>query len=130
VDTGSEQLVVPLVSPAAVARCRPDAALLERHCRDGQRAMAYVWARDGEGRVLARFFFPKQGALCEDPGTGSACANLGGYVLATGSPGPLRWRIEQGDRIGRPCVLDLEIADGSIGVGGRVIEIGRGEIAL
>jgi len=135
VDTGSEQLVVPLISRDAVERCRPDGALLDQHCHNGQRSLAYVWASANEGggddNVQARFFFPKQGAPCEDPGTGSACANLGGYLLATGAAAPLRRNIRQGAQVGRPCLLDLRVDnDKGIYVGGRVIEIGRGEIEL
>jgi trans-2,3-dihydro-3-hydroxyanthranilate isomerase len=78
-----------------------------------------------------RFFFPKYGGLCEDPGTGSACANLGGYLLATGHPTPLSWTLQQGKHVGRPCLLTLGVsADGAIEVGGRVIELGRGTVTL
>lgn len=131
VDTGTEQLVVPLVDASAVQRCQPVGELLDRHCSNGERAMAYVWTRTENDGVLARFFFPKQGSLCEDPGTGSACANLGGYLLATGHAGPLQLNIEQGAQIGRPCLLTLRLEEnGDICVGGRVIEIGRGHIEL
>jgi trans-2,3-dihydro-3-hydroxyanthranilate isomerase len=131
VDTGSEQLIVPLCSVAAVERCRPDAGLLTRHCHNGVRAMAYVWAADGNDRAKVRFFFPKHGGLAEDPGTGSACANLGGYLLATGHTLPLRWTLNQGEQVGRQCVLHLGVGeDKSIHVGGRVIELGRGSINL
>lgn len=131
VDTGSEQLVVPLVDTVAVARCKPDGALLDRHCHNGTRAMAYVWARNAENEATVRFFFPKQGAPCEDPGTGSACANLGGWLLANGHADPLHWTLRQGAQIGRPCTLSLRLdADGAIHVGGRVVTLGRGEITL
>lgn len=131
VDTGSEQLVVPLVDTDAVARCRPNGALLDRHCHNGTRAMAYVWARNAENEATVRFFFPKQGAPCEDPGTGSACANLGGWLLANGHAGQLHWTLHQGAQIGRPCTLSLRLdADGAIHVGGRVVTLGRGEITL
>jgi predicted PhzF superfamily epimerase YddE/YHI9 len=40
--------------------------------------MAYVFALNGTGAALARFFFPRGSALVEDPATGSATANLGG----------------------------------------------------
>jgi PhzF family phenazine biosynthesis protein len=131
VDTGSEQLVIPLASADAIDRCQPDPALLARHCRNDSRAMAYVWAENGDGRAKVRFFFPKLGGLCEDPGTGSACANLGGYLLATGRPLPLRWSLDQGEHVGRPCVLSLTVGtDGAIRVGGRVVEIGCGTITL
>ena len=92
--------------------------------------MAYVFAREGN-RVLARFFFPKFGSVIEDPGTGSACANLGGWLLATAAALPQRLSIDQGDAVGRPCRLGLEVtADREIRVSGPVIEIGRGAITL
>lgn len=131
VNTGSEQLVVPLASVDAVRRCRPDAALIEAHCHNGERAMTYVWALDAANHAEVRFFFPKNGAPCEDPGTGSACANLGGYLLARGETLPLAWTLSQGIQINKPCTLTLEIdAECQIYVGGRVIELGRGEINL
>ena len=131
VDTGSDQLVIPLTSAEAVRRCQPDAALMQRHCGNGQRTLAYIWARSGGNEAAVRFFFSKHGSISEDPGTGSACANLGGYLLATGHQGPLAWTLHQGDQVGRPCALKLTLgADDAIRVGGRVIEIGRGEIVL
>jgi PhzF family phenazine biosynthesis protein len=136
VDTGSEQLVIPLASPDAVRRTAPRSELILRHANiplpgGGVRAMAYVWAANGEGRVLARFFFSKQGTIAEDPGTGSACANLGGWLIATGAERPCSFQVEQGEQVGRPCRLGLVVdAKGSIFVSGRVIELGRGTIDL
>jgi len=81
VDTGSEQLVIPLASVDAVLRVAPRTDLLLAHGRTGQRAMAYVFApaalgsiASGKQGMVVRFFFPKNGAVVEDPGTGSACA--------------------------------------------------------
>ncbi|HEX5866025.1 MAG TPA: PhzF family phenazine biosynthesis protein [Casimicrobiaceae bacterium] len=136
VDTGSEQLVVPLATVDAVRRCRPKADLLARHGSvplpgGGSRAMAYVWAEVPPDGVLARFFFPKHGAVIEDPGTGSACANLGGWLVATGASRPRTLVVSQGDAVGRRCRLGLTVdADGGIFVSGRVIELGHGTIAL
>jgi len=128
VDTGAEQLIVPLASFDAVRRTQPRAAAMLAHATNGASAMAYVFARDGE-RVLARFFFLKHGVVIEDPGTGSACANLGGYLVATNAPLPLRLVIDQGDAVGRPCRLALTVgADRSIQVAGRVVELGRGTL--
>jgi len=130
VDTGSEQLVIPLASFDAVRRARPSPVALAEHGSNGKRAMAYVFAREGS-RVVARFFFPKHGAVVEDPGTGSAAANLGGWLLATGAALPQRLMIEQGDAVGRPCRLGLAVAaDRSIRLSGRVIEIARGRLTL
>jgi len=136
VDTGSEQLVIPLSSADAVRRCAPDAALLARHATsvsaDGtRRSMAYVWAIDGEDRVLCRFFFLKRAAMTEDPATGSACANLGGWLVATGAKLPRTLALSQGEAVGRRCDLQLRVdASGRIFVSGRVIELGRGGIQL
>ena len=130
VDTGSEQLVIPLASFDAVRRAQPRADDLLRDGSNGTRAMAYVFARDG-GTVLARFFFPKQGAVVEDPGTGSACANLGGWLLAMNETLPVALVVDQGEAVGRRCRLGLRVdADRSIHVSGRVIEIGRGSLTL
>jgi PhzF family phenazine biosynthesis protein len=138
VDTGSEQLLIPLASPDAVRRVAPRSDLLLAHGHTGQRAMAYVFAPEsrgsttsGDGRMVVRFFFPKLGAVVEDPGTGSACANLGGWLIATGAPLPQRYAVAQGDAVGRPCRLALEVtADQRIRVSGRVVEIARGMVTL
>src|SRR5438105_2793171 len=49
VDTGSEQLVIPLANVAAVRRCQPKADLIAKYGSvtlpdGGSRSMAYVWA--------------------------------------------------------------------------------------
>jgi len=130
VDTGSDQLIVPLATFAAVRRTAPRAEALLAHGSNGQRAMAYVFARDGD-RVLSRFFFPKHGSVVEDPGTGSACANLGGWLLATHARLPQKLTVDQGEAVGRPCRLGLEVTDDRrILVSGRVIEIARGTVTL
>jgi len=136
VDTGSEQLVIPLTSVAAVRNCKPNAELMVRYGSvalpgGGSRAMAYVWAEVAPNGILARFFFPKYGAIIEDPGTGSACANLGGWLVATGASRPRTLNIAQGEAVGRRCRLGLTVdAAGAIFVSGRVIELGRGTITL
>ncbi len=139
VDTGSEQLIVALASADAVRRATPRPDLLKVHGSNGTRSMAYVFAPDpSRGRaadagepVLSRFFFPKHDSVIEDPGTGSACANLGGWLLATNATLPARMTIHQGAAVGRPCRLDLEVtAERRIRVSGKVIELGRGSIKL
>jgi len=130
INTGSDQLVIPLASFDAVRRARPSAAALARYANNGERTLAYVFAREGDD-VLSRFFFDKHGAIVEDPGTGSACANLGGWLLATGASLPQHVRVDQGEAVGRRCRLDLTVAsDRSVRVGGRVVELGRGTITL
>jgi trans-2,3-dihydro-3-hydroxyanthranilate isomerase len=67
VDTGTEQLIVPLRSAAAVERCRPVAQLLAAYGRASEeRHMAYAWATAGEDEIHARFFLKGTG-INEDP---------------------------------------------------------------
>src|SRR3989449_4042294 len=122
VNTGSEQLVIPLRSPDAVSRCEPVLSLLKRYGRvNDDRYLAYVFAETDGGEIRARFFFPKGTAIAEDPATGSACANLGGWFLARNVALPRV--IRQGDEVGRPSRLLLRVdANRRIFVSGQVIE--------
>ena len=130
VDAGTEQLIVPLQSEAAVRRVRVRTDLLEQLKNVDGRAMVYVFAEAGAG-LLARFFFPKGTAVLEDPATGSATANLGGWCLATGRTLPCEFEISQGEYTGRPSSLRLRVdAEGQVLVSGDVIELGRGTINL
>ncbi|WP_176050970.1 PhzF family phenazine biosynthesis protein [Burkholderia sp. BCC1644] len=133
VNTGADQLLVALKDPAAVHRARPDGARLDIWPPSSLgRKTAYVFAFDAErpGTVVSRYFFVKQGGgVSEDPGTGSACANLGGWLLAAGRDLPAAFQVEQGEAVGRPCLLRLSVsAAGAISVGGRVVELGRGVV--
>jgi len=131
VKAGKEQLIVPLNSQDAVRRAapRPD-AFAKIRSEDGM-GMAYVFAEDGKGAALARFFFPQGTALLEDPATGSATANFGGWCLALGRSLPLELKISQGESAGRPSTLHLKVsAQREIFVGGDVLELGRGIVDL
>ena len=131
VDTGVEQLVIPVATAALVQKARPVPELLERWGFSASRseAMAYVWAADGPEWVV-RFFFTANGAVLEDPATGSACANLGGWHLAQRRP-PFTATLRQGDAVGRPSRLGLRVdGDGGIYVSGSVIELARGTVNL
>ncbi|GAU07065.1 PhzF family phenazine biosynthesis protein [Burkholderia stabilis] len=133
INTGADQLLVALKDTDAVRRAQPDSACVDIWPKSSLgRKTAYVFAFDAErpGTVVSRYFFVKQGGgISEDPGTGSACANLGGWLLAARHDLPAAFQVEQGDAVGRPCRLRLSVsANGEIGVGGRVIELGRGTV--
>ena len=132
IDTGMEQLLVPLVSEDAVRRAAAVPELAQRRANQRGMVKIYVWFERADGSVATRFFFEKQpGAIMEDPGTGSACANLGGWLLATQRPLPERLTVHQGDHLGRACRLGLSVdADRIIRVSGRVVDIGGGTIKL
>lgn len=131
-STGNEQMLVPLSSAQAVERVRPVPELAARWANDHGMVKLYVWHEREDGVVAARFFFEKQpGILQEDPGTGSACANLGGWCLATGRDLPVRLTVQQGDHLGRACRIGLLVdIDRSIHVSGRVAALGTGTIML
>lgn len=129
VDCGVEQLIVQLRDGEAVDACRPS------HDRLVARAMpvhgspqVYVWAETERQTAQARFFFTQDGVVLEDPATGSACANLGGW-LAAGGQHDVRLEVAQGAAVGRPSRLSLTVtADGDVLVGGRVREVGSGTL--
>jgi trans-2,3-dihydro-3-hydroxyanthranilate isomerase len=131
VKAGKEQLVIPLRSPDAVRRTAPTAGAMSSIKSEDGIGMAYVFAESGPGKTLARFFFPSGAAMLEDPATGSATANFGGWCLAMMRPLPLALEISQGELVGRPSTLHLEVTrDRRIRVGGDVIELGSGTISL
>ena len=139
VNTGKEQLIVPLASVAAVRRTRPRADAFARLKSEDGQSMAFVFA-EGEQQartVEARFFFPNGPAILEDPATGSACANLGGWYRVMRPGQGVDRVVSQGEAIHRPSTLYLSVAPasamgegGRIFVGGNVIELGRGRIEI
>ncbi|MBA3821407.1 MAG: PhzF family phenazine biosynthesis protein [Deltaproteobacteria bacterium] len=132
VSTGVEQLVIPIATSELVRAAKPVPSLIERwgYSATRQEAMAYLWAADA-AEWTVRFFFTSNGAVIEDPATGSACANLGGWWIARGRELPLAATLRQGDAIGRPSRLGLRVdADGGIHVTGAVIELGRGTVEV
>ena len=144
VNAGSEQLIVPLTSTDAVRRAQPQPERLSRFTGENRASKVYVFASAaGSGSalpavgtaprepLLARFFFPQGPAVIEDPATGSATANLGGWCLALGRALPSRFEIDQGEQAGRPSTLYLDVGpDRGVRVSGQVIELGRGAVTL
>lgn len=131
VETGTGQLILPLRSAEDVRAASADPRLLAQFgARSDGESLVYLWAPTGPDTIEARLFFTQNGAVIEDPATGSACANLGGWFLANGERG-IRRRIHQGSAVQRPSVLDLVVDDkGTILVSGTVREVGRGEFTI
>jgi PhzF family phenazine biosynthesis protein len=131
VKSGKEQLIVPLRSENAVRRTQPKVDLMSQVTSEDGHSMAYVFAELGDGQLLSRFFFPSGTAILEDPATGSATANLGGWFIANARTLPLQRQISQGEYVGRPSSLHLEVtAERHILVSGEVIELGRGTVTV
>ena len=131
VDTGTIQLILPLRSAEDVRDASADPGLLAKFATrpDGE-TLVYLWAPTGPDTIESRLFFTQGHSVIEDPATGSACANLGGWFVANGQRG-LRRRIHQGSAIARPSILDLAVLDDdTILVSGAVREVGRGVFTL
>lgn len=127
VNTGVEQLLIELSSEQAVKNCKINANLFMK--QTAIKDSLYAWCKAGK-TVKSRLFFATQGTIVEDPGTGSAAANLGGWHIAQGLT-PLELTISQGDEIGRPNLLSLKVDEqNTIFVGGKVIQVGKGEFYL
>lgn len=132
VNAGKEQLLVPVATEGAVRRARPRADAFSRLKSEDGHGMAYVFADAGDerGTVVSRFFFPSGPAILEDPATGSACANLGGWYCATRPGADVSRTVSQGDEVQRPSTLFLAVRSGAVSVGGDVIELARGTLEL
>ena len=132
VSTGREQLVVPVTSVDAVRRAAPRSDAFARLKSEDGNSMAYVFhdAGDAGGTVECRFFFPSGAAILEDPATGSACANLGGWFTVVRPQADVKRVVSQGEAVARPSTLYLDVTRGAIHVGGDVIELGRGRVSL
>jgi PhzF family phenazine biosynthesis protein len=132
VNAGKEQLLVPVATAEAVRRAAPRADAFSRLKSEDGHSMAYVFADEGDARgtVVSRFFFPVGAAVLEDPATGSACANLGGWFCATRPGDDVARTVSQGDEVGRPSTLFLAVKAGTVSVGGDVTELARGTVDL
>lgn len=131
VKAGKEQLIVPLRNAELVRNVKLDPQRMTHVVSEDGHSMAYVFAESAPGKLLSRFFFPSGSAFVEDPATGSATANLGGWLIASGRTLPAQYEISQGEYAGRPSTLYLEVtAERHIFVSGDVIELGRGTIML
>lgn len=132
VNAGNEQLLIPLLSEAALTRCQPSLAALQQHARvDDERCLVYVFTATHPQAVSARLFFNHGNSVVEDPATGSACANLGGYLHAIGATLPRTLEVEQGRQVQRPSRLGLRVDTRGVSfVSGAVRELGEGYVSL
>jgi trans-2,3-dihydro-3-hydroxyanthranilate isomerase len=129
VSTGLPHLIVAAADENAVARARPDEAALGEVLRGGGADGFYLFALSAEGRAKARMFAPDVG-VSEDPATGSAAGPLGAYLAREGLLSLGRLTISQGEELGRPSTLLVEVEpDGEtwrVSVGGGVHVVGEG----
>ncbi len=121
-DAGVEQLLVPVADAMTLSKMTPRPEVIDL-TGDG----VYCFTALAPTRIKARFFAGGLG-IAEDPGTGSAAANLGLYLAER--LGDLAFDISQGVEVGRPSTLAVDTARGRVRVGGQVVLVGEGELLL
>jgi PhzF family phenazine biosynthesis protein len=122
---GAWHLVLAAREQARLATLDYDFEALQRAMLDDDlTTLQLVW-REDSGLFHARNPFPV-GGVVEDPATGAAAAALGGYLRALGSvTAPATIQIRQGDAMGRPSRIEVEIpATGGIVVRGNAVPMG------
>lgn len=133
ISTGTAQVIAQTASVEAVRRAQGSSAAMRRYAGMGTRGgetLVYLWTPTGEDRVEARALFTIGAAAIEDPATGSACANLGAWLVAQGRTG-LDWAVSQGAQAGRPSTLRLSVdVGGVVRVSGLVRQVGAGTMDL
>jgi trans-2,3-dihydro-3-hydroxyanthranilate isomerase len=142
VSTGFGHLIVPMRDAATVARADPDPRRLSRLLLGAGTDGCYLFAitddRADGAQAKARLFAPPAGII-EDPATGSAAGPLGAYVVRHGLTSSPFLTISQGEEIGRPSTLHVEVerdeegeepADWRVFVAGSVWKAGEGWFEL
>jgi trans-2,3-dihydro-3-hydroxyanthranilate isomerase len=128
VSTGMPSLLAPVAGHEALARALPDYSTIYELVEPYGSIVIYLaWCEPHRGLARARSF-TRTAEMGEDPATGSAAGPLGAYLRERA--GCERLVIRQGEEMGRPSVLEVEMADGSPRVSGGVIPVIDGEITL
>jgi trans-2,3-dihydro-3-hydroxyanthranilate isomerase len=128
VSTGMPHVMAPVAAHEALARALPDyPTIYELSEPHGSIVIYLAWIDPDGGSVRARSF-TRTVEMGEDPATGSAAGPLGAYLHRRA--GTERLVIRQGEEMGRPSVLEVEMTDGRPRVSGGVIPVIDGEISL
>jgi trans-2,3-dihydro-3-hydroxyanthranilate isomerase len=134
VSTGLSHLLVPVRDEPTLRRATRDGAACSEIRRTTGGESVYLFAVRGDGDVMARMFDSTHD-IDEDPATGSAAGPLGAYLATNGLAGmPGSVVVAQGELVGRPSFLHVEVADDdgswSVRVGGGVRLVGEGVFRL
>jgi trans-2,3-dihydro-3-hydroxyanthranilate isomerase len=142
VSTGLRSLHVPV----AGLSCFPDLKPLRRGLLELSSSLKVqtiqvfaLEANDPNADAHCRVFAPAVG-IEEDPGTGTAAGALGAYIVRhglapEGKDGITRLRVEQGEEIGRPGMIEVEVTrDGdefvAVRIGGHAVISLRGKLRI
>ncbi|MGA8217832.1 MAG: PhzF family phenazine biosynthesis protein [Solirubrobacterales bacterium] len=128
VSTGMAHVIAPVAEHQALARALPDySTIFEISEPHGSIVIYLAWV-DPDGETVRARSFTRTAEMGEDPATGSAAGPLGAYLKQRAGSDHLV--IRQGEEMGRPSVLEVEMADGSPRVSGGVVPLIDGEVSL
>lgn len=122
---GARHLILAAASRERLARLDYDVEALKKFMLDLDLTTVDLVFDAGNGLYDARNPFPV-GGVYEDPATGAAAAAFGAYLRELGRvTTPARVIIRQGDDMGRPSriIVDIPEGDGPITVTGRAVPI-------
>lgn len=133
ISTGAAHLLVPLRDRAAVNAARPDFPRLASILRPVHGEGCYLFTletlRPGSA-AHARFFNPTLG-IVEDAATGTAAGPLACQLVRhhLANDGTTL-RIEQGDAMGRPSVIQVHVSGQAVTVSGQCVISGSGRLRV
>jgi PhzF family phenazine biosynthesis protein len=122
---GARHLILPARTRERLADLNYDFDALKSYMLERDLVTVDLVFREDPATFHARNPFPV-GGIVEDPATGAAAAAFGAYLRALDlvTP-PARVTIHQGDDMGRPSLLlvDVDVGDGGIHVTGQAVRI-------
>jgi trans-2,3-dihydro-3-hydroxyanthranilate isomerase len=108
VSTGIFNLMVPLRNRAALANITMNMTAL-RKVLGNNGTMAYCFTTANNGKAFSRGILPW--VPFEDAATGSSAGSLGAYLVCHGRLAPAHMlTIQQGEEMGRPSHIEVEVA--------------------
>ncbi len=136
ITSGMNFLAVPVRDVAALERIRLDSTRWHDLLAGWWASFVYAIAASGPRERRVRMFAPSAG-IPEDPATGAAAVALAALLSRSPpeAPGREAWTVLQGQEIGRPSRLELELDYGSSGLqavrlGGSVVRMGGGRLEI
>jgi trans-2,3-dihydro-3-hydroxyanthranilate isomerase len=128
VSTGMPHVMAPVAEQEALARALPDYPTIYELSEPHGSVVIYLAWLDPDGETARARSFTRTVEMGEDPATGSAAGPLGAYLHKRTRTE--RLTIRQGEEMGRPSLLEVEMADGQPRVSGGVVPVIDGEVSL
>jgi trans-2,3-dihydro-3-hydroxyanthranilate isomerase len=128
VSTGMPHVIAPVAERDSLARALPDYPTIYELSEAHGSIVIYLASIDPDGEAVRARSFTRTVEMGEDPATGSAAGPLGAYLNQRN--GTERLVIRQGEEMGRPSLLEVEMADGRPRVSGGVAPLIDGEVSL